>query len=228
LATSSPIINFIMPAIAIIDDNRDQRETLKKRLSFHLREHESSLLVIDQFPFAKYEEYFPWIDGNDVRVLILDEKLNDQTDNGQGPVDYKGNELVSQIRSKLKDIPIFTITAHAEDQDLQAKFGEFDHIINREDFNEHGSKYVEIMIRSTQRYLDENEEELREFDALTKLVASGTATQENKTRLAALQVKLNLPLSGDLMNREQWLKEYEKHIQDLEVLKIAIENKLKK
>jgi len=217
-----------MPNIAIIDDNREQRETLKKALQVYLKQQGSTLEVIDMFPLKEYKDYFPWIEKSDISVLIFDERLHDQSDNGKGPVGYRGNQLVTEIRKQFKDIPIFTVTSHTEDPELQAKFGEFDHIIGRQDFIDDGLKYVSIIIRSSQRYLDENQNELREFGELTKFAASGHATPDNLSRLKALQVKLNIPLSADLVDREGWLKEYESHILELESLKKLIETKLKK
>ena len=213
--------------IAIIDDDKDQRETLRRALGVYLKQQGSSLNVIDIFPFKDFQEYFPWIEKSSISALIFDERLHNQAEEGKDPVGYRGNELVTEIRKKFKDLPIFTVTSHADDADLQAKFGQFDHIIGREDFINDGLKFVSIITRSSQRYLDENQSELTEFGELTKLVASGKSSQEDNQRLNALQVKLNISLSNDLLDREVWLKEYEKHIQNLEGLKKIIEDKLK-
>ena len=61
-----------MPNIAIIDDNREQRETLKKALQVYLKQQGSTLEVIDMFPLKEYKDYFPWIEKSDISVLIFD------------------------------------------------------------------------------------------------------------------------------------------------------------
>ena len=217
-----------MPQIAIIDDNIDQSGTLKKTLDHYLQKFGTSLTVIAQFPFQKIEDYFAFIDENEVCVLILDERLNDQSSPESGPVNYKGNELVVELRKRLKDFPIFMVTTYVPDDDLIAKFNQFEYIITREEITEDeegGYKYVPIIIRSAQRYLDLNNKELSEYNELTKLVASGKKDPHLIERLTALQVKLELPLSG-FDDRKAWLDEYQTHIESLEKLKQQLWEKL--
>jgi DNA-binding NtrC family response regulator len=214
-----------MAKIAIVDDNREQRETLGISLKLYLKKKNSSLKVIDIFPFQSYERYFPWIDQEEICVLILDERLHNDSEGELGPVGYKGNDLVVKIRERYKDLPIFTVTAHIDDEELQARFNEFDYIISRDNFDE---KYVDIIIRASQRYLKENQEELSEFDDLTKKIAAGQGNADDIEKLKALQMKLQLPLLGDLKEREDWLKEYENQIESLDLIKRTLEQKLKK
>src|SRR5206468_1469978 len=98
--------------------------------------------------------------------------------------------------SVLKELPIFTITAVATDPDLLEKFSQYDYIIQRSDFYDHSEKYVPIIVRSAQRYLDQNSTELTEFDHLTRQIASGDYKPEDVDRLSALQVKMELPFTG--------------------------------
>ena len=51
-----------MNRIGIIDDNKDQRETLQLALEVHLENRGSTLEVIDIFPFdtEDFTEYFEW------------------------------------------------------------------------------------------------------------------------------------------------------------------------
>lgn len=216
-----------MSQIAIIDDNPEQSGTLKKFLQHYLNRFGSDLIVIDQYPFANIELYFDFIHENDVCVLILDEKLNDQATPEGGPVSYKGNELVSELRKKLKDFPIFMVTTFSTEAELVAKTSEFEYILSRAEItqDDDGYKYVPIIIRSAQRYLDSNNEELSEFNKLTKRVAAGDRDPEIVKRLEALQVKLELPSTG-FDDRKIWLDEYEDHIKELEVLKNDLQKKL--
>lgn len=217
-----------MPQIAIIDDNLDQSSTLKKTLDHYLTKFGSNLTVVTQFPFDKIEQYFDFIETEEICVLILDERLNDQSGPDSGPVDYKGNQLVSELRTRLKDFPIFMVTTYAPDDDLLAKFSEFEYILTRQEITEDeegGNKYVPIIIRSAQRFLDSNNKELCEFNELTKLVAAGNKETAVLDRLKALQVKLELPTVG-FNDRNAWLDQYETHITDLEALKQELWQKL--
>jgi hypothetical protein len=214
-----------MANIAIIDDNIEQSDTLRKKLSRHIQRHGSSLGVITQFPFQDIEEYFDFIDNSNICVLILDEKLNDQSLPDGNPVNYLGNELVTALRKRLLDFPIFMITTFSDTEDVIAKFSEFEYIINREEFNQEGEKYIGILIRSAQRYLKEHTEELSEFDRLTRELAGGSSDPEILKRFEALQVKLELPISG-FDDRREWLETYEKHIEELDNLKEELTRKL--
>ena len=120
-----------MNKIGIIDDNKDQRETLQLALEAHLENRGSSLEVVDIFPFdtEDFTEYFEWIQENDICCLIFDERMHNESENNIGPVGYRGNELVTIVRNKFKDIPIYVITSNKSDEDLQEKFSEFEDII---------------------------------------------------------------------------------------------------
>ena len=216
-----------MNRIAIIDDNHEQRETLKRAIEAYLERRESTLEVIDIYPFETedFQVYIDWINSENILVLIFDERMHNESENGKGPVGYKGNELVSIIRKSFKYIPVFTVTSHIDDDELQEKFGEFEYIVGREDFIDNGANYVDIIIRSSQRYLDENQNELSEYDHLTKLIASGKGKSEDIDRLKALQIKLHIPMN-DFSDRETWLKEYEIHIKELEEYKAQLVDRI--
>ncbi len=216
--------------IGIIDDNLDQRVTLRLSLEVYLEDNDSTFEVIDIFPFVTetFEEYFKWINDENIVCLIFDERMNNETENGVGPVPYRGDELVSIIRERFKDIPIYVITSNKGDDELKAKFSEFEDIIERQEFINEGDKYVDRIIRASQRYLDENNVELQNFQKLSEKIASGSYNNEDYDRLLALQTKLHLPLNTTLNDRQEWLDEYEIIISELEKLKSELESKLKK
>lgn len=219
-----------MSKIGIIDDNHDQRETLRRALEVYLENQDSSFEVIDIFPFdtTTFEEYFKWIEDEDIVCLIFDERMHNETEKGVGPVGYRGNELVVIIRERFKDIPIYVITSNKTDEELTAKFSEFEDIIERQEFINEGEKYVNRIIRASQRYLNENDDELQEFQELSEVIASGKYDEEQLTRLKALQTKLHLPIDSNLGERKDWLDEYENGINELEELKKIIVSKLDK
>lgn len=222
--------NNVMSKIGIIDDDKAQRETLKSLINSHLDNLESSIDVIDTFPFADnfIEQYKNWIDENDIVCLIFDEQMHNDSEGGKGPVGYRGNQLVLEIRKYFKSIPIYVITSHKNDDELQEKFSEFEDIIGREQFIQEGEKYVKRFIRASQVFLEENFNELSELKHLSELVASGTNTKQDLNRLEALQLKLNVQIDSGLGERKDWLDEYESKIQFLEELQKEIESKINK
>ena len=217
-----------MSNICIIDDNADQSGTLKKALNFFLKKITDKATIIDQLPFDNPEDYFSFIEQNNVSALILDERLNDQPALNGKPVDYKGNQLVETLRERLKDFPIYMITAHAGDEELLAKENQFEAVINREDITtdeNQASLFVSRLFRSSQRFSEANNNELLEFTTLSSKLAQGDSNPETVERLKVLQTVLELPLSG-FDDRKTWLDKYEEEITKLSNLKDEINKKL--
>jgi hypothetical protein len=215
-----------MTKIAIIDDNIDQSGTVKANVELSLEEINSNLEVITSLPFADPNEYFNFIEQNEICVLILDEMLNDQAIDDKGPVEYKGSQLISVLRSKLPNFPIFALTVIPTDDDLKDKYSLYEEIISRKDFYDDPNKYVPKFWRAAQNYLNENTDELSEFNQLAERISGGDNNPELIKRLNALQVKLELPFSG-FDDRNSWLSEYERQINLLEELNNQIKEKLK-
>jgi len=218
-----------MNRIGIIDDQKDQRKTLKLALESYLERVESDLEVIDIFPFVteSFDEYFSWIEDENIKCLIFDEMMHNDSEGEKGPVGYKGNELVEIIRARVKDIPIYVVTSSANSEELLKKFSEFEDIIDREDFINEGDKFVNRIVRASQRFLESNKNELEELQYLSEKVAIGKANESELKRLKALQVKLHLPIDLSIGERKDWLDEYEDRIKHLEYLKEELLSKLK-
>jgi hypothetical protein len=214
-----------MAKIAIIDDNPDHSGTVKNNIELALAGLESSIEVISTLPFKDINDYFPFFTANDVCMLILDEKLNDQAVDADGPVSYKGSELVSALRVQLKDMPIFALTVIPDENNLVQKFSEYEQIISRDEFYKNSEKYVPIFVRAAKSYLKDNESDLSKFNDLTKMIAGGDDGDETLQKLQALQVKMELPFSG-FADRSAWLDEYEKQISSLEEINQLLKKKL--
>lgn len=216
-----------MANIVIIDDNSEQSGTVKNNLTLCLEELNSDLNVITSFPFQDIKDYFDFIEKNEVCVLILDEKLNDQTFDQLGPVDYKGSQLVKVLRERLVDLPIFSISVISTDKDLLQQYNKFEDIISRRDFSSDPMKYVPKIMRAAKNFLLEKNEAFEEYGNLSIKISSGSANEEEIKRLQELQLKLDLPLNG-FNDRDAWLSEYEEKIDSLEELKKQILNQLNK
>lgn len=215
-----------MSRIAIIDDNTDQSSTVQNNIEIALAEIGSDLEVITSIPFDDPNEYFSFIERNEICVLILDEMLNDQSNSAKGPVDYKGSDLVTALRTKLPDFPIFALTVIPTDSDLKEKYSQYEDIISRKEFYDDANKFVPKFWRAAKNYLKENVDNFSEFNDLTKEISGGNKDPELLRKLQALQIKLELPYSG-FEDRNTWLNEYEKQISLLEELNSIIKAKQK-
>jgi hypothetical protein len=214
-----------MASIAIIDDNADHSGTVQTNIELGLEELGSDLKVITSLPFKDPNDYFAYLIKNEVSVLILDEKLNDLAIDDDGPVDYKGSQLVTFLRTQLPDFPIFALTVIPAESDLNEKYNQYEDIISRTEFYEDANKYVPKFWRAAKNYLKENVEEFSEYNELTQIIASGNNDPELLKKLQALQVKLDLPFSS-FDDRNKWLTEYESQIGSLNDLNEIIKSKL--
>lgn len=142
-----------MPKITIVDDRKDFRTTLKRKIeAFFIKSKLKDWEVMDISPFQNKSEYFPWLLENDVVVLILDERLQENIEESES-VNYKGSELIEEIRRHLKEFPVYAITNYSRDPDLQSKFPLFDEILDRDSFYSKADEYITRFIRSGQRYI---------------------------------------------------------------------------
>ena len=213
-----------MTKIALVDDNKDQRESYAIRLRQFLKELNSDIEVIDIFPFEKPSDYYNFIDSKNIIAIIVDEKLHNDSQQEKLPVNYNGSDLVIHIRERYKYIPFFTLTNYPEETELQEKINEYDYIFSKKSFTK---KQVQIVHRACQRYLEENQKELAAFDDLTKKIASGKAEKSEIEKLTAIQVKLQIPFT-QLEERKEWLNEYENQITALKNLISKLENEPQK
>jgi CheY-like chemotaxis protein len=210
-----------MPNIAIVDDRSDFRTTLKRKIELSLKKlNQSVWSVIDIDPFLNIEDYVLWIKNNDIAILILDEKLQEVASGST--VNYNGSLLIEKIREALKEFPVFAITSYPNEPDLQSKFPLFDEILERDTFYHKSDEYVSRFLRAGQRFLTTHYAQLNQISKLSQKIASGTALQEEKEQLEALQTLMGLPYSH-LPGREEWLKEYEDKLEKLEEISLKID-----
>ena len=216
-----------MPKITIVDDRKDFRTTLKRKIeAFFIKSKLKDWEVMDISPFQNKSEYFPWLLENDVVVLILDERLQENIEESES-VNYKGSELIEEIRRHLKEFPVYAITNYSRDPDLQSKFPLFDEILDRDSFYSKADEYITRFIRSGQRYIQSHNKILTRISELSQKVAVGDATNEETLELKGLQEGLNLS-SVEIIDREAWLHKYQEKLDELDKFSIQIEEFLKK
>ena len=192
-----------MPKITIVDDRKDFRTTLKRKIeAFFIKSKLKDWEVMDISPFQNKSEYFPWLLENDVVVLILDERLQENIEESES-VNYKGSELIEEIRRHLKEFPVYAITNYSRDPDLQSKFPLFDEILDRDSFYSKADEYITRFIRSGQRYIQSHNKILTRISELSQKLAVGDATNEETLELRGLQEGLNLS-SVEIIDREAW------------------------
>jgi FixJ family two-component response regulator len=201
-----------MPTIAIVDDRLDHRTTLKRRLDSELIDDWNSIAIE---PFAQVEDYPCWFTENDIGVLLLDERLNEQTVTCK----YNGHELVEFLRSYMPTFPIFVITSYPDDEELRKKFKDVEAVIERKVFSKDAADYVPRIIRSAQKYFETFQDELAKLSDLARKVAQGIAGKEDFKELKAIQTKLGLsfPLAS-FNSRNEWLNEFECKLDELKKL----------
>lgn len=217
-----------MQNFLIVDDNKEQSETVQGNIELELiKLGVNDIGVICLLPFEKPEEYFSFIEDNNVKVLILDEKLNDQPNEQGKPVDYLGHNLVTVIRERYKDLPIYTITNYSKDSDVQNVFSEYDQVISRKDFYDSSEKYVPVMVRASSKFVDRYTHVLSELTKLSQEIASGDKSQDKMERLRALQTAVELPLLG-FNDRLNWLNEYDQQLNELKSIQQELIEKLRK
>ncbi len=209
----------------IVDDNHEQAETVQTNIEIELAKTKLPFHVNIIFPYENTEEYFAYFSANDVCVLIIDEKLNAKPNKEGVSVDYMGHDLVSVIRGRHKDLPIYTITGYSTDAEVLNKFSEYEYIIGRKEFYAHADKYVPLMVRAATKFVDRFSSALGELTQIAQEIAAGESSPEKLERLQALQLSVELPIIG-YDDRKKWLEEYESHIAELEELREELARKL--
>jgi hypothetical protein len=213
-----------MPKIGIIDDKDDVRVTLARAILVGLQglEKDSEWATIETRPFVDMEEYVSWINANDIAVLTVDERLDEDVSNGSS-VHYRGSDLIDFLRMSFKELPIYAISSFIEDPDLQNKFSSFDDIIPRIPLSKDPEKYIERFLRAGEKFLNTNLKKLSELTELSEKIATGNFIEEDVLKANAIQKDLEIPFEiQEVRSRREWLKKFETEINEMEDLQEKI------
>lgn len=203
-----------MPKIAIIDDGEDQREILKDLVELALPEGDA-WSVIASVPLADINSYTQWLQGNEVAVITIDERLREKA----STIDYDGHDIVRFIREHLPEFPIFVITSHTEDEDIQDRFKDVEDIIQRKKFIEKSREYTQRFLRAAKKYLEVYQLELAELSRLSQKIAQNEASKGEIRKAAAIQEKLQIAFDPEsLSDRRGLLNKFEQEIKKYEML----------
>jgi hypothetical protein len=220
-----------VPAIGIIDDRDQPRETLARAIEVNIPKELKGVgwMVNDSPPLSRLNDYPSWLRENDIAVLIVDERLTEQTKTGIGHVDYDGHKLVDFLRIRLPDFPIYIVTAFPNDTAVKDRFKDVEEIVDRKNFTRSAKKTVPRLIRAGQRYFDNFQEQLTELSTLSQKIALGEETDADVDRVKALQIFLQMPFITDPETaRSKSLTELEEKLSEFDALKKQIEVHLKK
>lgn len=216
-----------MPAIGIIDDRVDARETLAMSLNNSLPE---SWEVIEADPLRSLDDYPSWLSENEIAALVLDERLNEVVVEGEHAVTYFGHDLVEYLRVRMAELPIFVVTSNSEDAELVARFGKVEDIIDRLVFLRNPDNYTPRFLRASQRYLEAFSKELADLSSIAVKVAGGEAlSNEEQVRAQAIQQKIDTAFSiDDIQTRNQWIVKIEETVQGLDKLRDEVASIIKR
>lgn len=175
-----------MPAIAVVDDRKADRETVERVIGSVLKvlKQNNTWAVVSDAPPAKERDVLQWLDEHDATVLVTDWKLNEGSKNTR-VVNYEADALIREIRSKRPDFPIFVITGF--ESEARTHLVDVENVLSREAFTKDAKTVIPQMLRAGMRRYNEQRKLLAEMDELSRKVASGKAKAADRTKLKGLQ-----------------------------------------
>lgn len=215
-----------MPAIAIIDDRKGDRETIARVVSSTLKKMNETdhWSVVSDGPPPRQQDVIRWLDENDATVLVSDWKLNEGA-KSQRVVNYEADRLIHEIRIRRKNFPIYVITGF--ESEARAHLKEVENIFNRKEFTKNAETYVTQMIRAGLRRYDEQRELLGNMDSLARKVAAGKSSSKDKAELQSLQGYFQTDLAA-IVSLDGVLAELEQVAKKADRLRQKVERRVSK
>lgn len=176
-------------SIALLDDRKDARESVARGLTGVMPE---GWRIIEVPLLDRVDQYWPWLESRDVRVLLLDQLLNENPAESGQSVQYKGNQVADAIRNVERDFPIFVVTRATEDADLAGSKGTVEDVIDRAKLLEHAKMYIERITRAGRKFIETHAESLARLSQLAAKAATGQADAAELRELDGLRAGLAL------------------------------------
>lgn len=194
-----------METIAVVDDRAKMRRTVVGLIRRGLKKLGVEWEVIESGPLPSIADYAEWVQDNEVLVLVLDEKLNEEVAGTDG-IDYSGHQVAEVLRRKLPDLPQLIVTAVADSDDLEGA-SQLDAVVARNEFQKHPHTYVERMVRMGKSYSKRYSEELADLTMLSEKLASGPLTDEERERLNSLRGKVQSSFETEgMLGLSSWIE----------------------
>jgi hypothetical protein len=208
-----------MKSIGLIDDKDKQRRAFMLKIALKLEEYYPEWKILDSKPFKEIETYRQWILENEISVLIVDERLDEERLDDGSYVEYFGSDLVKELREYLKDFPIFCITNIEITEKLKKSLGYFNLTLSRKNFDDEIDNYLNLFIKSGISFYTEFQKELGRLGELSEIIAKGDSTDSDRLEIQSLQTRLLIPhLTEDIKSRENYLIELEKKISEIKAM----------
>ena len=217
-----------MSTILVVDDRPKERAKVVELTRLSIPKN-SGWKAEGIDPLPSKDDYPAHIVENNVGVLVLDEKLQEQASAATGvAVQYNGHELVKFLRPYFPELPIFVVTAFDQEYELQNAASEVEGIIPRMQFGKDPKTHTARMIRSGQRFSAAMKEDLIKLAELSKKVAVGAASDEDVHQMNGIREKLALAFpTTDLTYAKDLIPKAEKLLETAQDLleKIALGKK---
>lgn len=218
-----------MKNIGLIDDKDKSRRAFMLKLNLELEKLYAGWKVIDSKPFKDPETYRQWVLENEISVLIIDERLDEEKLDDGSYVKYFGSDLVKELRNYFKDIPIYCITNIEITEHLKNALSYFNLILSRKKFDDDIDNYLNLFIKSGISFYTEFQKELGRLGELSEKIARGEETASDLKEIQSLQTRLLIPhWTEELMSRENYLTELEKKIDEVKSMQDKLLEYLKK
>jgi DNA-binding NarL/FixJ family response regulator len=214
-----------MPAIAIVDDRKTDRETIGRvvrSILKQLKEDEKWAVVLDEPP-EKERDILHWLDENDATVLVTDWKLNEGA-KSERVVTYEADRLIKEIRSKRPSFPIFVITGF--ESEARAYLKEVENIFSRNEFTKNAAIVIPQILRAGLRRYEEQRDLLTRMDVLARHVATGKATKTEREELNSINGYFQADLPA-IVTLDTVLGELEKVTKRADILRRKVEKRVK-
>lgn len=213
-----------MPAIAILDDRKNDRETIARVVASTLKQMKQHDLwkVVAEEPPSRERDILHWLDENDANVLVSDWKLNEGA-KSRRVVNYDADALIREIRDKRPTFPIFVVTGF--ETEARDHLKDVENIFSRKDFTKYSGSVVPQMVRAGTRRYDEQRNLLARMDSVARKVAAGKASATERRELQSLQgyFQAELPAISEL---DGVLKQFEKTKKQADVLRQRVERRI--
>lgn len=214
-----------MPAIAIVDDRKSDRETIGrvvKSILKQLKEDKTWTVVLDDPP-AKEHDILHWLDENDATVLVTDWKLNEGA-KSERVVSYEADRLIKEIRGKRPTFPIFVITGFESEARVHLK--DVENIFNRKDFTKNASTVIPQILRAGYRRYEEQRDLLTRMDVLARKVAKGKASTKERDELNSIDGYFQADLPA-IVTLDAVLADFETVTKRADALRRKVEKRVK-
>jgi len=151
------------------------------------------------------------ISQEDLVSIVVDERLDDK-----GAAEYRGMDLVIQLRQHFSKLPIYMLTNFIDDVVSEEFNVEYvfdkDHIFE-DDYKKNASARARRHLNVFNDIIDERE--IR-FEELLREKISGEISPEEQDELEALQIKRIKPYASEFVGDKSVLENLERHEQELE------------